>query len=200
MNKPDAPSCQRNRDPILDVLRDHCADRREALEIGSGTGQHAVHFGAALPHLRWQTSELPEHHAGIRAWIDESGLSNVLPPIALDVRGAWPETRYDLVFTSNTLHIMSWESVQQFFERLPDIVTPDAKLIVYGPFNYHGRHTSDSNRDFDGWLKARDPQSGIRDFEAVNALASTAGFRLIEDRAMPANNRCAVWQAGAGKR
>ena len=199
MNKPDAPSCQRNRDSILDVLRDHCADRREALEIGSGTGQHAIHFGAALPHLRWQTSELPEHHAGIRAWIDDSGLSNVLPPITLDVRGAWPETRYDLVFTSNTLHIMSWDSVQRLFERLPSIVTPDVKLIVYGPFNYHGRHTSDSNRDFDGWLKARDPQSGIRDFEAVNALAHEAGFRLVEDRSMPANNRCAVWQAEASK-
>ncbi len=199
MQKPDAPSCARNRDPILAVLRDHLSDTRQLLEIGSGTGQHAIYFGAALPNLQWQTSELPEHHEGIRAWLVEAALPNVLAPIVFDARETLSlddgAARYEAVFTSNTLHIMSWDAVQQLFARLPAIVTPGAKLIVYGPFNYHGAYTSDSNRDFDAWLKARDALSGIRDFEFVDALARAAGFALIEDRAMPANNRCIVWQA-----
>lgn len=197
MIKPDAPSCYRNRDVILAVLRDHFADRHRVLEIGSGTGQHAVYFGAALPQLIWQTSDRSEHHAGIQAWLDEAALDNVLAPIALDVTGAWPTQGYDAFFTANTLHIMSAAAVQKLFAALPAVMEAGARLVIYGPFNYGGTYTSDSNRDFDAWLKARDPLSGIRDFEWIARLAQHAGFKLVEDRAMPANNRCLVWQASA---
>jgi cyclopropane fatty-acyl-phospholipid synthase-like methyltransferase len=195
VTKPDAPSYWRNRDPILEVLRTHFADRRDVLEIGSGTGQHAVYFGSQLPHLRWQPSDLPDQHDGIRAWVADAQLDNVLSPIELTAHGPWPsESTYDAVFTANTLHIMSWEAVQALFSALPGIMAPDVKLVVYGPFNYGGRYTSDSNRDFDAWLKARDAASGIRDFEAVNMLAHEAELELVDDQAMPANNRCLIWR------
>jgi len=192
--KPHSDACERNRGPILEVLRQHFADRRRVLEIGSGTGQHAVHFAAALPHLVWQTSELEANLAGIRLWLEESTLRNLPPPIALDVTGAWPDTRFDAVFTANTLHIMSWHDVQVLFAALPDVLAADAMLAVYGPFNYNGRFTSPSNASFDEWLKQRSPESGIRDFAAVDELAHSIGFGLVEDRAMPANNRTLVWR------
>jgi cyclopropane fatty-acyl-phospholipid synthase-like methyltransferase len=192
--KPYSDACERNRGPILEVLRDHFADRRHVLEIGSGTGQHAVHFAAALPQLIWQTSDLEPGLPGIRLWLEESGLSNLPQPIALDVTGPWPPVRFDAVFTANTLHIMSWPEVRALFAALPAVLTPDAVLAVYGPFNYDGRFSSDSNASFDAWLKQRSAQSGIRDFGAVDALARSIGFALVEDRAMPANNRTLVWQ------
>ena len=114
-DKPYSESCEQNRAPILAVLREVFADRSHVLEIGSGTGQHAVFFGAELPHLRWQTADLPLHHPGIRLWLDEAALPNVLPPIALDVnRQSWHDGRYDAVFSANTLHIMSWIEVESF--------------------------------------------------------------------------------------
>ena len=186
MEKPDAPSCERNREPILAVLRQHFADRRRVLEIGSGTGQHAVFFAAALPQLEWQASDRAENLPGI--------LPNTPPPIEFDVNGAWPVQRYDAIFSANTLHIMSWAEDERLFAGLPDIMTADAKLIVYGAFNYGGRFTSESNAAFDAWLKARGAHQGLRDFEAVDALARAAGLRLVEDRPMPSNNRCLVWQ------
>ncbi len=195
IDKPYAESCDQNREPILAVLRDVFADRTNVLEIGSGTGQHAVYFGAALPHLRWQTADVPLHHPGIRAWLDEAALPNVLSPIALDVNQTdWRTGRYDAVFSANTLHIMSWGEVQQCFEGIGDVLAPGGKLAVYGPFNYNGAFTSDSNARFDGWLKSRDPHSGVRDFEAVDALAQAQGLSLLQDVAMPANNRTLVWQ------
>lgn len=192
--KPYSDACERNREPILAVLLQHFADRRRVLEIGSGTGQHAVHFAAALPHLVWQTSELESNLPGIRQWLEDSNLPNLPPPIALDVTDAWPETRFDAVFTANTLHIMSWEHVRALFAALPKVLTGDAVLAVYGPFNYNGRFTSPSNASFDEWLKQRSPESGIRDFAALDELAHSIGFSLIEDRAMPANNRTLVWR------
>jgi cyclopropane fatty-acyl-phospholipid synthase-like methyltransferase len=195
--KPFAPACERNRDPILGVLRMQFADRRHVLEIGSGTGQHAVYFAAALPHLVWQTSERPEQLAGLRQWLDEARLSNTPPPLALDVGTAWPGGPFDAVFSANTLHIMSWPEVETFFASLPLVCTADAKLAVYGPFNYGGAFTSESNAEFDRSLKSRDARMGIRDVAAVDALARRAGFVLLEDAAMPANNRCLVWQRGS---
>ncbi len=197
--KPYAEACDRNRGPILEVLKRHFADRRRVLEIGSGTGQHAVYFAAALPQLLWQTSDLEANLPGIRSWLDEAALSNAPPPLALDVRGSWPHDCYDAVFTANTLHIMSWEEVRAFFAALPRILAPDAVLAVYGPFNYAGRFTSASNEAFDGWLKQRSPASGLRDFEAVDALARSIGLALVEDRAMPANNRTLVWRRSAAE-
>ena len=194
MDKPSAPSCERNREPILDVLRVHFADRNDVLEIGSGTGQHAVHFAAALPQLRWQCSDRAENLPGICLWLDEAALPNTPPPLELDVGGAWPAHRYDALFSANTLHIMAWEEVRQLFGQLAGATTDDAKLAIYGPFNVGGRYTSDSNAAFDEWLQARGAHMRIRDAEAVDALAETAGFELIDDVAMPANNRLRIWQ------
>lgn len=197
MARPYSDACERNREPILEVLRQHFADRRHVLEIGSGTGQHAVHFAAALPPLVWQTSDVESNLAGIRLRLEESNLPNLPPPIALDVTGAWPDTRFDAVFSANTLHIMSWPDVRTLFATLPKVLTADAVLAVYGPFNYNGHFTSPSNATFDEWLKQRSPHSGIRDFEAVDGLARSIGFALVEDRAMPANNRTLVWRRAA---
>jgi len=193
-NKPFSESCVQNRDPILTVLREWFADRSAVLEIGSGTGQHAVYFGAELPHLRWQTADVVQHHAGIRAWLNEAALPNVLPPLALDVSQAeWRDGRYDAIFSANTLHIMGWPEVKQFFAGVGAVLEPGGVLVVYGPFNYNGAFTSESNARFDAWLKARDPASGVRDFEAVDALARAQGLVLQQDVDMPANNRTLVW-------
>jgi len=192
--KPHSEACERNRDPILEVLREHFADRCHVLDIGSGTGQHAVHFAAALPRLSWQTSDVDSNLPGIRMWLEESGLPNLPQPIELEVTGRWPDARFDAIFTANTLHIMSWPEVRAFFAALPKVLTTDAVLAVYGPFNYDGRFTSASNASFDQWLKQRSPHSGIRDFAAVDELARSIGFTLVEDRSMPANNRTLVWR------
>ncbi len=195
--KPHSDACERNQAFILEVLRDHFADRRHVLEIGSGTGQHAAYFAAALPGLSWQTSDVDGNLPGIRSWIEESGLPNLPPPIALDVTGRWPAAHFDAVFTANTLHIMGWPEVQALFAALAHVLTPDAVLAAYGPFNYDGRFTSPSNAEFDAWLKRRSSQSGIRDFAAVDQLARSIGFTLLEDRPMPANNRTLVWRRTA---
>lgn len=198
MDKPFAPACERNREPILDVLRETFAGCTRVLEIGSGTGQHAVHFAAAMPWLNWQCSDRGEHLPGIRAWLDEAKLPNTPAPLELDVAGGWPCTRYDAVFSANTLHIMGWAEVGQLFAHLPAVTTDGAVLVIYGPFNYDGHYTSESNAAFDRSLKLRDPRMGLRDAESVDALARAAGFALLEDRSMPANNRCRVWRRQDG--
>lgn len=274
IDKPHSPSCERNRGPILAVLREYFAQCRHVLEIGSGTGQHAVHFAKAMPWLRWQCSDRAEYLPGIRLWLDEAGLVNTPAPVALDVarrpwpllplsragsddllanhrfadrptnehrsgrgllgkakphlaahwdedtrnsvRGESPENRssrrpnlpsghllppakeanngFDAAFSANTLHILGWQEVEAFFAGLEWVLADDATLVVYGPFNYSGAFSSASNRDFDTALRARDPRMGIRDFELVDALARAIGLQPVDDIAMPANNRCLVWQ------
>lgn len=194
MNKPQAPATERNREPILAVLRTLFADRSAVLEIGSGTGQHAVYFARAMPWLRWQSSDVAGNLPGIRLWLQEAGLANTPVPTALDLRQDWPELEFDAVFSANTLHIMGWPQVQRLFAELKLHMPPAGLLTIYGPFNYAGRFTSDSNAAFDASLRAGNPDSGLRDFEAVDALARQAGLHLLEDRAMPANNRCITWQ------
>ena len=199
IDKPHSPACERNRGPILAVLRTHFADRRQVLEIGSGTGQHAVHFAAAMPWLTWQCSDRAAYLPGIRLWLDEAGLANTPVPVELDVVVAtWPRTgegknRFDAAFSANSLHIMGWPEVEAFFSGLRTALTDDATLVVYGPFNTGGAYSSDSNRGFDASLRAHDPRMGIRDVEAVDALAQGVGLELVDDVAMPANNRCLVW-------
>ena len=195
--KPHSPACDRNRDPILAVLNEHFTECRTVLEIGSGTGQHAVYFAAAMPQLTWQCSDVAENLPGIRMWLEDVHLANTPAPIELDVDGAWPQARFDGVFSANTLHIMGWAQVEACFARLPSVLADAATVAVYGPFNYGGAYTSRSNCEFDAWLKARDPNSGIRDFEAIDALARAIGLRLIADVGMPANNRTLVWRRGA---
>lgn len=196
-------ACERNRDPILAVLRRLLQDRQRVLEIGSGTGQHAEYFAAQLPHLQWQASDHPDYLPGIAERLAEAGLPNASAPWPLQavlapVPGLAPlpaaPLGFDAVFSANTLHIMSWPHVQALFAGLPAVMADDALLCVYGPFNYNGNYSSDSNRQFDGWLKARDPESGIRDAEAVDALAAAQGLRLVDDVAMPANNRLRIWR------
>ena len=198
MNCPFAPSCENNQAPILEILQQAFADRQHVLEIGSGTGQHSVYFAPRLPHLIWRTSELPALHEGIAAWHAHLPSPNLRLPVAMDLaRSDWPKTpqgAFDAVFTSNTLHIVAWPLVQRLFALLGQNLPSGGVFVVYGPFNYGGTFTSDSNRSFDAWLKARDAQSGIRDFEAVVALATAQGLQLQSDHAMPANNRCLVFQ------
>jgi SAM-dependent methyltransferase len=197
--KPFAPSCERNRDPILAVLREHLADSRNVLEIGSGTGQHAVYFAGQLPYLQWQCSDQAEHLAGMRMWLTEAALPNTPEPLALDVtQTPWPqpERTFDAAFTANTLHYMPWAAVEALFAGLPRVLAPQARLLTYGPFNYGGQFTSAGNAEFDVWLKSRSPLLGVRDFEAVSDLARLHGLHLIEDVTMPANNRCLIWQFG----
>ena len=194
VDKPFAPACDRNREPILAVLRALLADRRTVLEVGSGTGQHAVHFAATLKHLRWQTSDVRANLPGICLWLADAALPNTPAPICLDVAGDWPTSSYDAVYTANTLHIMGWTEVQTFFERVVSVLTPGGLVIAYGPFKYMGLHTSASNAAFDTSLRAADPQRGVREFELVDALARAAGLALVEDRSMPSNNRCVTWR------
>jgi cyclopropane fatty-acyl-phospholipid synthase-like methyltransferase len=192
--KPYSESCDQNRAPILEILRLELADRSRLLELGSGTGQHAVYFAPEFPDLIWQTSDVAGLHAGIVAWLREAGSTNILPPLALDVcRDRWPDSSYDAVFSANTVHIMAWPEVECLFEGIGRVLEDGGVFCLYGPFNYEGRYTSASNARFDDWLKQRDPSSGIRDFEALDGLAQLAGMQLKKDYEMPANNRTLVW-------
>lgn len=191
--KPFAPACERNRQPILDRLHAILAQVDQVLEVGSGTGQHAVFFARHLPHLVWQPSDRAENLAGIAAWCADAQLPNLRAPIELDVDKPWPLQNLPSVFSANTLHIMSWPQVQLFFAALEQGLARDGVLAVYGPFNYHGCYTSESNAQFDQWLKTQSRHSAIRDFEAVDALAQEAGLALVADHAMPANNRLLHW-------
>lgn len=192
--KPIAPACERNREPILDVLRTVFADVDKVLEIGSGTGQHAVFFAEHLPYLQWQCTELAENLAGIRAWIADSGLTNLPPPWPLDIATAdLGQQLFPAIFSANTVHIIRWPLVEKLFALVGRQLQPGGIFCLYGPFNYDGQFTSQSNADFDQWLKQRDAQSGIRDVTAVDRLAVAQGLQLCDDIAMPANNRMLVW-------
>ena len=184
-----------NRAPIFGVLQPRLADCRSLLEIGSGTGQHAVYFAADLPHLRWQTSDRVENHAGINAWLDEATLPNVAPPLDLDVAvGDWPHGPFDAVFSANTAHIMPVRAVEAMFRGVGGVLRTGGLFLLYGPFNYDGRYTSESNARFDAWLKERDPAMGIRDLVWLSDLAAHSGMQLAEDIEMPVNNRTLVWR------
>ena len=200
MNKPYSEACERNKDPILSVLRDAFADRSMVLEIGSGTGQHAAYFARHLPHLIWQAADLAPNLPGVREWIDEAAAANLPAPIALDVNDAvWPCHDVDAVFTANTLHIMSWGEVERLFEGVGALLPVGGVLVIYGPFKYGGVHTAESNARFDQMLRERDPRSGLRNFEDVSALARSHSFRLVRDHTMPANNRTIVWVKGVAE-
>jgi SAM-dependent methyltransferase len=187
---PNSEACERNKGPILEVLRNAFADRGHVLEIGSGTGQHAVHFAAQLPHLVWHPTEQLKYMPDLDARIKQQGSANLRPPAVLDVRQAvWPLRQADAVFSANTLHIMSWAEVLDLFGGLGKILAAGGGLCIYGPFRYDGRYTSDSNRDFDHMLQERDPLSGLRDIQAVTTLASQYGIHLKVDHDLPANNR-----------
>ncbi len=195
---PHSDACDRNKSPILEVLRREFADCTHVLEIGSGTGQHAVHFATAMPGIVWQPSEVAEAMPALRKRIFNEGPSNLRAPVVIDVaKTPWDVRMVDGIFTANTLHIMHWPEVEALFAGLPTVAKPGTVLAIYGPFRYGGKYTSGSNESFDAVLHARDPGSGIRDFEAVDALARAAGFRFIADHLMPANNQAIVWKLDA---
>lgn len=196
--RPFSQACANNQAPILRVLEHVFANSRQVLEIGSGTGQHSVYLAPRLPHLVWQTSDLPEHHAGIRAWHVAQPAPNLRAPLALDLQSSdWPQTTdgaFDAVFTSNTCHIVAWPLVERMFALVGVQLPAGGVFALYGPFNYGGEFTSDSNRAFDAWLRQRDAISGIRDIEALQALGAQHGLALVQDHAMPANNRTLVFR------
>lgn len=187
---PFSQACENNKSPILGVLQPAFSASSRVLEVGSGTGQHAVHFARHMPHLTWQCSDQPQYLEGLQERIEQANLANLAAPIELDITSTdYALSPVDGLFSANTLHIMSWSIVQQFFQRLPQFCNPKATLCIYGPFNYEGDFTSESNRAFDQSLRARDPQMGIRNIEDVQALAKAQGFHLHHDHSMPANNR-----------
>ena len=195
MNKPYAEACERNRQPIFTTIKPLLADTHSVLEIGSGTGQHAVYFAEQLPNLSWQTSDIKENLTGINLWLDEAGLPNTPPPLELDVSIIeWDQLEFDTVFSANAVHIMGWNEVEIFMTCAGNRLPPEGKLILYGPFNYKNQYTSESNRQFDVWLKDRDPASGIRNFEDLNILMDRVNMKLKGDFEMPANNRILYWQ------
>ena len=196
---PFSAACERNKDPILEVLRVRFADRTQVLEIGSGTGQHAVYFAQELAHLTWHPTEQLAYLADLTERVKLEGPRNLRPPMLLDVRQAvWPVRGVDALFTANTLHIMSWTEVMALFNGIGTVLAPGGVLCIYGPFRYSGRYTSDSNREFDQMLQERDPQSGLRDIEAVRPLAGQYGLHLDADLDLPANNRLLVFTKEPG--
>jgi cyclopropane fatty-acyl-phospholipid synthase-like methyltransferase len=194
LRKQFSSACERNREPILSVLEDVLADADRVLEVGSGTGQHAVFFAGNLPHLEWQPSNRPGHLDSIRAWRNDAGLPNIAEPIELDLFEERSVEPVDAVVAINVIHIAPWPATERLFEHASQVLTDDGLVYLYGPFRYAERALESSNQRFDQWLKERDPQSGIRQFEEVDAVAQAHGFECVEDRAMPANNRSIWWR------
>ena len=187
-------ACERNREPILGILRRVFADRRHVLEIGSGTGQHAAYFAPALPHLIWQPSDVAANLPSIRIWREEAQTPGLRGPIEFDVDRPFPALKADAVFSANTCHIMSWAQVERMFAGIATLLPVAGVFALYGPFHYGGKATSPSNAEFDAWLRGRDPLSGVRDFEKIRDLGAKHGLALAEDNAMPANNRLLVFR------
>ena len=195
MTKPFSQACENNKQPILEVLQRVLSKQTAILEIGSGSGQHAVHFAKKLPFITWQTSDLLANHLGINLWIDDFPTPNIRRPLNIDLTQVDQLTsNIDSIFTANTLHIISWPLVQNFFDMAEKQLPETGILCIYGPFNYQGKYTSESNANFDLWLKERDVQSGIRDFESICQLAKKSSLSLLEDVSMPANNRLLIFK------
>lgn len=198
--KPYSESCDQNKVSILNVIQPLFSKSKKLLEIASGTGQHAVYFAEKIPHLNWQTSDLVGNHAGINQWLDDAKLTNVKPPISLAACDyqAWKTldevASFDTVFSANAVHIMGKEDVICLFKGIAEVLPTDGLLALYGPFNYDGKYTSESNARFDVWLKDQHPQSGIRDFEWLDSLANDGEMVLQGDHELPANNRILVWK------
>jgi SAM-dependent methyltransferase len=195
--KPYSEACEQNKEPILAVLRRELDCPATVLEIGSGTGQHAVFFASQMPHLLWQPSDVAEHLAGIELWRREHPAPNLAPALELDVhRWPWPVQDVGAVFSANTAHIMSEPGVAAMFAGIGRVLRAGGRFCLYGPFSYDGRHTAPSNASFDQWLTARDPQSGVRDVRWLDEIARDAGLEPVRDYPMPVNNRILVYVRG----
>ena len=192
---PFSQACENNKSAILSVLSRVFSASRSILEVGSGTGQHATFLAGELAHLHWLPTETAENLPILLPRCAEFTGDNLGSAQVLDVRRQpWPEMDIDGVFSANTLHIMGMEAVSDFFSGMGTVLQSGAHLAIYGPFNYGGKYSSASNAEFDQWLAARNPESAIRDFEVVDALARSIGLQLLEDNEMPANNRLLVWR------
>lgn len=195
MNKPYAASCEQNQQVILDVLKTLFVASGNVLEIGSGTGQHAVFFSEHFPDLIWQPSDLEAEHVGMKMWLDEVEHKRIQAPLMLDVdMPKWTIDKKDYIFTANTTHIMSAQQTEKMFKHIGGCLKTDGLFVQYGPFNYNKKYTSESNANFDVWLKQRNPLSCIKDFETIETLAAENNMHLFKDIEMPANNRMLVWQ------
>ena len=199
--KPHAPSCDRNQEPIFEALNPLLKDRKRLLEIGSGTGQHAIFMAPKLPHLTWTLSDVEDRHRGISLWLREKPVLNIRGPLLYEAGATdFPAQSevYDVVFTSNTLHIISWELCLKLFDDFEKNLKKGTLLIIYEAFKYEGEFTTESNKEFEGWLKERDPNSGVRDFEKTRDELKTRSFKLLEDIAMPSNNQLLVFEKQDG--
>lgn len=196
MTKPFSPACERNRIPILKVMQATITSNdTRLLEVGSGTGQHAVYLAPHFPHMIWVTSDVKENHYGIQLWLEESGAPNIIGPGEFQVgEDKFPNGNFDVVFTANTFHIMPWYLCEELMDMFGKNLNAGAKVMIYGPFNYNGRFTSSSNEEFDQSLKAKNPLMGIRDFEEVARYMEKRAFALLKDHEMPANNRLLVFE------
>ena len=195
MNKPYSQASENNKLPIFDIIKDYFKQSKVILEIGSGTGQHAVYFAEKLSQLYWQTSDQKEYIAGINEWINKYRHYNLGRPVVLDVtQKKWPVKDCDGVYSANTSHIMSWDMVEQMFSGVANILTPECYFCLYGPFNFNGQYTSSSNEAFDKMLRERNPESGLRDFEDLEKLADDKGLIFVEQHQLPANNNILVWK------
>jgi len=194
VTKPNAPSALRNQNAILEVISDEFQDCKAVLEIGSGTGQHAIFFASQMSWLNWQTSDLVANHHGINAWLEDADLDNVKAPLALDVEEPLQtDDKFDAVFSANTAHIMSIVAVESMFSTAGRCLIGGGRFCLYGPFSQNGKFTSDSNREFDANLRSQDPAMGIRDLEILDGFAETSGLHRTSLYAMPANNMISIW-------
>lgn len=191
-------ACRRNRDPILEVLRDVLPEEGFVFEIGSGTGQHAAYFASKMPDLVWQPSDRGDDHASIEAWRRDADAANLRAPVRFNLfDDEAPVDRADAVVCINTIHIAPWEATPRLFEHAAELLPPEGAIFLYGPFRYRDRELEESNKKFDRHLRQRDPESGLRYFEDVDAAARDAGFCHEGDVAMPANNRSIWWRLRA---
>ena len=189
-DKPFSPACERNKNPILEQLTQLIRSPARVLEIGSGSGQHAAHFASHLPGITWQSSDVADNLPAIQYWIDATPLPNLPQPVELDVlAGQWPIGPFDAVFSANTAHIMSWPAVEAMFAGIQQVLSVGGPFLLYGPFNYGGQFTSEGNRQLDAWARDTFPGAGLRDFEAICALAANHCLEFKGDNKMPANNR-----------
>ncbi|AGA34445.1 protein of unknown function DUF938 [Thioalkalivibrio nitratireducens DSM 14787] len=195
MQRPFAESAEQNKDPILAVLREWFRAPGSVLEIGSGTGQHAVHFAAALPHLEWQASDVAAHAAGIEAWRVSAGLPNLRPVRVLDVAtGPWPDEVFDYAYTANTAHIMHWPEVLAMLAGVGQVLRGGGLFAMYGPFAISGRHTAASNAGFDAALRRSNPGMGVRDLDQLHEAARDCALELVDRIVMPVNNLTLIWR------
>lgn len=189
-----SPAAQRNAAPITEVLTDVLAEDDIVLEIGAGTGQHAVHMATAFPYVRWLATDRAENLSAIAARIEHAACPNTPPPQELDVLAeTWPAVSPTVVYSANTFHIMPPEAWPVLFERASTILPDGGRVVIYGPFRSRTRELEPSNMRFEQLLQREVPHRGIRVQEDVIEFAESLGFRLLANHAMPANNRCLVF-------